>query len=74
MVKIRFGNIRFWVIFWFSMSKKFFLGVFMFILVFKSFFMLFDVLLRCFHVFGDVLRGLQRRFSCFRCLLRFRLG
>ena len=36
--------------------------------------MLFDVLLRCFHVFGDVLRGLQRRFSCFRCLLRFRLG
>ena len=39
--------------------------------------MLFDVLLRCFHVFGDVLRGLQRlqrRFSCFGCLLRFRLG
>ena len=34
--------------------------------------MFFDVLLRCFHVFGDDLRGLQRRFSCFRCLLRFR--
>ena len=36
--------------------------------------MFFDVLLMCFHVFGDVLRGLQRRFSCFLCLLRFRLA
>ena len=36
--------------------------------------MFFDVVLRCFHVFGDVLRGLQRWFSCFRCLLRFRLA
>ena len=36
--------------------------------------MFFDVLFRCFHVFGDVLRGLQRQFSCFRCFLSFRLA